>query len=146
MPLHLAKLAVGVSDVPHLKQVQKRKINDVQKSQCNDHALFHVTRNTPRRVDEILNNGSLYWVIKGNIQVRQKIIGFEKVERSNKKAYCSIALDPELIVTQLKPMRPFQGWRYLSSYDAPVDAQYINDDDTTLPDNLLKELQALGLI
>ena len=76
---------------------------------------------TPKRAEEMLAGGSLYWVIKHYIIVRQRLIGFEEVKDKDGKAMCRIHLDPELIRTKPRKKRPFQGWRYLEPGDAPAD-------------------------
>lgn len=146
MQLHLVKLAVGVEDVKHLQELQLKRVQQYKAIGLAKPELFHVTRNTPRRVDELLNGGSLYWVIRRTIQVRQFIVRFEKMERSDGKKSCVIILDKNLKKTIPQKARPFQGWRYLTSMDAPNDISNGEENELELPLQLLQELKTLGLI
>ena len=84
-------------------------------------ALFHETRHYPRRADEILDGGSIYWVVKGFVRVRQRIVRLERRASEERGRFCRIHLDPVLVRTELQPRRPHQGWRYLQDIDAPPD-------------------------
>lgn len=120
MALHMVKLCVGVENVEDLKEWQDRRVKErIKKKQSPN--PFHDTRMTPKRADEMLAGGSLYWVIKHFIIVRQKLIGFEAVTDAEGKAMCRVHLDPELVRTAPRKKRPFQGWRYLEPTDAPSD-------------------------
>ena len=107
-PLHLLKMAVGISDLDDLRRVRAARIAQLGGS-------FVFTRNRPHRAEAILGGGSLYWVIRGQIRARQRIIGFHGDRDEKGRAYCLIEVTPELITTEWRPWRPFQGWRYLSS-------------------------------
>jgi hypothetical protein len=64
MPLHLIKLAVGCESVKELKaRVAERMQSSKKKGLPLRH--IHITRMTPKRVDELLAGGSLYWVVQG---------------------------------------------------------------------------------
>lgn len=106
-------------------------------------APFHVTRFAPRRADEILDGGSLYWVIQGLVQVRQRIAAFEEVS-SGEGRKCKIVLAPRLVETELQPRKAFQGWRYLTEDDAPADIDPRAQSGAGLPAALRSELIALG--
>ena len=136
MALHLLKLAVGIEDIDHLRRVRATR--------CAERGGSWVyTRNRPRRAQEILADGSIYWIIRGRIRVRQLVSGFLSERDSNGRRYCLIEVDPRLVPTVPRPWRPFQGWRYLSPEDAPADLR----DSGELPsDQLLAELRSLGLI
>jgi hypothetical protein len=82
---------------------------------------FHDTRMSPKRAEEMLAGGSIYWVIKHFIIVRQRLVGFEQVKDKDGKNMCRVHLDPELVRTKPRKKRPFQGWRYLEPGDAPAD-------------------------
>ena len=142
MTVHLLKLCVGVDSVEHLVELrQGRPLHRaVDGAPCNS----HVTRFMPKRAEELLDGGSLYWVIKGFIQVRQKIIGFEPV-KTDQGIKCRILLDPQLVRTESQPRRPHQGWRYLEPKDAPRDLPH-GAQAADLPAELRSELQELGLI
>ena len=108
--------------------------------------LTHTTRNRPRRADEVLAGGSLYWVIKGVIRARQPIIGLDDVSEQMGRKACQIVLGPELVRVRTRPCRAFQGWRYLEAAKAPDDLPAGSDDGEDLPPTMQKELRALGLL
>jgi hypothetical protein len=142
--LHLIKLAVGAADPKEIKDWQKQR-RAQRKAAGGPDAIFHFTRNTPRRGDEILGGGSMYWVIKGVIRVRQRILGFEETTREGEAA-CAIRLHSKLVPVVPQPMRAFQGWRYLEAADAPPDLDLAHADLARMPPKMLAELRALGLI
>ena len=143
MTLHLIKLCVGIDSYDHLVDWQKRKgvvgADGIKRS-------FHVTRNRPKRADELLDGGSLYWVIRGSILARNPIIGLENVEAENGKTKCRIVLASGPIRTLPKKHRIFQGWRYFDGERAPVDMSSVKGDLGKLPDQMADELANLGLI
>lgn len=116
----MIKLCVGVDNVEDLAEWQDKRVKERAKKGKSPNP-FHDTRMTPKRAEEMLAGGSLYWVIKNHIVVRQKLIGFEEVKDKDGKAMCRIHLDPELVRTKSRKKRPFQGWRYLEPGDAPAD-------------------------
>jgi hypothetical protein len=136
MTVHIIKLCVGVDEVEDLVAWQTKKRN----KRGNP---FHRTRMMPTRAAEILGGGSMYWVIKGFIQVRQAIVGIAK-----EGPKCVLELDPKLVLVQPTAHRPFQGWRYLKAEAAPPDigkrAKVFVDPD--MPKALKQELMRLGLI
>ena len=136
MPLHLLKLAVGIEDVDQL-----RHIRALRAAERGGNWVY--TRNHPRRAAEVIAGGSIYWVIRGHIRVRQRVTGFRSERDDNGRRYCLIDVDERLVPTLLRAWRPFQGWRYLSTADAPADR---SGDEEPLPDRMLAELRALGLI
>ncbi len=143
MPLHIIKLSVGVSSIGELRESQARRM-ETMRLRGQQPLIRHITRNRPRRMEEILAGGSMYWVIKGFIRARQRILAFEEVDNRNDVKRCGIILDSLLIETKLQPRRPHQGWRYLEPSDAPRDATVSKNND--LPPELATELEALGLI
>ncbi len=145
MTVHLIKLCVGVDEVEELRYWQEKRFNDAQEN-GKAFILKHVTRNTPRRKDEVLEGGSLYWVIKRFVQVRQRIIGIEPDTREDGKPACALILDRELVETRAYPHRPFQGWRYLPASDAPPDVPTVSGKAEALPSHMKAELRQLGLI
>ncbi len=120
MALHMIKLCVGVENVDDLHEWQVKRAKERARAGQPPNP-FHDTRMSPKRAAEMLDGGSLYWVIKHFIIVRQKLIGFEQVKDKDGKNMCRIHLDPELIRTKPRKKRPFQGWRYLEPGDAPAD-------------------------
>lgn len=141
-PLHLLKMAVGVADLDELRRVRAERIKRMGGS-------FVYTRNHPRRTAEVLAGGSLYWVIRGQILVRQRIAGFRTARDDKGRPYCLIAVERALVPTLVRPWRPFQGWRYLLPADAPPDLPARGDaagaGDEPMPAHLIAELRALGL-
>lgn len=139
MALHLIKLAVGIEDVAQLRKLQKERRRERGRS------VFY-TRHMPRRREEILDGGSIYWVIKGYIRVRQRILGFIPVSEDDGERYCLVRYDPKLVETMWQPRRAFQGWRYLLPKDAPADRPAQAGKEDKLPDAMAEELRALGLL
>jgi hypothetical protein len=139
-PLHLVKMAVGSSDVEELRRARAERL--IERG-----ASWVYTRNQPRRAEAVLDGGSLYWVVKGQIRARQRVTGFERKHDDNGRAYCLILTDPEFIVTLPRAFRPFQGWRYLQPSDVPKDAPGgPGGSFAEMPDHMLVELRELGLI
>ena len=136
MALHLVKLAVGVGDVDQLRRIRAERAAERGGS-------WVYTRNRPRRAAEVLAGGSIYWVIRGHIRVRQLVSGFRSERDAIGRGYCLIEVDDELVRTWDRAWRPFQGWRYLAPEDAPADRS-----ETAEPpaDHMLAELRALGLL
>lgn len=143
MPVHLLKLSVGINDIDHLRAVQTQRRRDAKRGGLGD-LLWHQTRHSPRRADELLDGGSIYWIIKGSIRVRQRLLKFETVSGNDNGKRCRIILDTELVPTDPWPRRPFQGWRYLEEADAPPDLD-ASASGADMPPELVAELRALGL-
>ena len=116
----MIKLCVGVDNVDELAEWQVKRAAERKKKGKSPNP-YHDTRMHPKRAAEMLEGGSLYWVIKNHIIVRQKMLSFETVKDKDGKAMCRIHLDPELVRTKSRKKRPFQGWRYLEPSDAPPD-------------------------
>jgi hypothetical protein len=128
MTLHLVKLCVGVDTVQELKDWQTEMLKRRKRArQPVEHV--HRTRQTPKRRDEILDGGSLYWVIKGFIVVRQRILDLRPDLRADGTACCGIVFDLDLVTTRAQARRPFQGWRYLAPADAPRDLGRFKEED-----------------
>lgn len=145
MTLHLVKLCVGVDDIDDLAEWQKRRAAE-RKAAGQRHACIHRTRMMPKRADELLDGGSLYWVIKGVIRVRQRLVAVEEGAMDDGSACALLALDARLVRTLPKPMRPFQGWRYLAPGDAPGDLGEASGDVARMPAAMVEELRSLGLL
>jgi len=146
MALHLIKLAVGIDSVGHLRDRQRQRLAE-QSGNGHVPRLHILTRNMPRRGDEIVDRGgSLYWVVKGHVLVRQAITGIEAVTNSESKRRCAIYLDPELVGVRSRRSRPFQGWRYLEADRAPVDSSGGLDLENEAPPEMAAELRDMGLI
>ena len=145
MTVHLLKMAVGSESVSHLVRVQRARLERAR-GEDGTGDLRHLTRNMPRRANLVLDGGSMYWVIKGYVRVRQRILGLERVAGREGRRRCPIILDPELQRTQLVPHRPIQGWRYLEPDGAPVDFDELAPAGSAMPVEMAAELRALGLL
>ena len=145
MALHLIKLCVGCESIADLTgwiaensaARRARKLPDEQ---------VHVTRMMPKRIAEIIDGGSLYWVIKGQISCRQAIIDLRAVTGSDGIGRCAIVLDQTVVPVEPRPCRPFQGWRYLKDEEAPRDLGESGADVALMPEELRRELRELGLL
>lgn len=142
MTLHLIKLCVGVDSIAELAAWQKKRARDRKKA-GGPADIMHITRMTPKRADELLAGGSIYWVIKGQIAVRQRLRELRPVTRGG-VPHCALVLDKKLVPTERRNHRAFQGWRYFNGDDAPSDLKA--RDKGALPDALRAELTQLGLI
>jgi len=142
MTLHLIKLCVGCDSIGDLAEWIDYRLAEARRA-GREPEHIHVTRMVPKRIGELLDGGSLYWVIKGNVQVRQRLrdvrpfIDTEGVQR------CRLVLEPKLVSTDWQPKRPFQGWRYLKPEDAPADLR--KGKASSLPPALEAELAELGV-
>ena len=138
MTVHLKKLSVGSVSIDSLKSWQNRRTRQGL-------LIIHPTRNWPRRADELLDGGCLFWIIKGQICVRQPIADLIEVKREDGRPACGIVLAQQLIPVWPRRVRIFQGWRYLEPADAPEDMPQ-SDDATPMPAELASELRELGLL
>ena len=141
--VHLIKLSVGPQKLQDLVDRQAHEIQTL-KRQRQPQELIHVTRRTPRRAEEALDGGSIYWVIKGWIVARQELREFRPLVWDD-KAHCGLVFAPEMILVQPRPRRPFQGWRYLERSDAPPDRAPGSSIDG-LSDELERALVESGLL
>ena len=114
MTIHMLKLCVGVDEIGDLEAWQARIAKQGR-------APSHLTRMVPKRAGELTEGGSLYWVIKGVIQVRQRIVEVREITDRGGRRACELVFDPQLIRVEPVPKRAFQGWRYLKPEDAPAD-------------------------
>lgn len=140
--VNLIKLSVGSESVESLAAWQA-----TAHERWADGTPRHVTRMWPRREKEILNGGSIYWVIKGVIQCRQRITALEEIRGTDGIRRCAIVLDPELVRTSIAQRRPFQGWRYLKVEDSPADLpEGARAEDDDLPPELSAALADIGVL
>ncbi|SET76250.1 DUF1489 family protein [Oceanicella actignis] len=142
--LHLVKLCVGVERPEELERWQALRAERARAAGA-DPRPRHLTRMRPRRADELLAGGSLYWVMKGAILARQRILALEEATAEDGSPRCAIVLDPALIRTAPAPRRAFQGWRYLRADEAPPDLDAGAEGDAALPPALAEALAALGV-
>jgi hypothetical protein len=140
--LHMIKLSVGPKEVAELAAIQARRIRQAP-------PLRHQTRMAPKRAAELLDGGSIYWVIAGHVRARQRLLDIIEDVWDDGSACCGLVLDPALVLVEPRPQKPFQGWRYLAAAAAPADLP--RDVAPTLglealPADLRAELRALCLI
>ncbi|KQS63307.1 hypothetical protein ASG39_15550 [Rhizobium sp. Leaf371] len=142
MALHLLKLCVGADSIDDLRDwVAHRALNAMAAGLAPQ--SFHTTRMVPKRMEELLDGGSLYWVIKGQVQARQRLLDITTFTDGEGIGRCNLILGPEVIETDFQPRRPFQGWRYLTDADAPRD---LASETADMPSDLRRELTELGLL
>jgi len=139
--LHLIKLCVGIDSIEDLIAWRARHNPKGLESRSS-----HVTRMWPKRAAELLDGGSLYWVIRGTVQARQRIIALNEAIGQDGIRRCAIVMDPEIIRTAPAIRRPFQGWRYLDTRDAPPDLTAKRSGDDTLPTELNAALAEIGVL
>jgi hypothetical protein len=144
--MHLIKLCVGIDSLEELVAWQAMRLDTMRRNDVPPE-LVHRTRQTPRQGEAVLKAGSLYWVIKGAIRARQRILDLREEVDGEGRGLCAIVLGHELIATRPHPRRPFQGWRYLKLEEAPADiglASSLAADD--MPEDMRVELAALALL
>ena len=145
MPLHILKLAVGCDSVAELKQWVAERMKTAKKNGLPQRHI-HTTRMTPKRTEEILSGGSLYWVIRGEIAAREKLIAIEPFRSSDGIGRCRLVMQPKVIAVSPRPMRAFQGWRYFADKDVPPDLGKAAASIAAMPEPLRRELRDLGLL
>ena len=146
MPLHILKLAVGCDSVKELKEWVAERMSAAKKKGLPQHHV-HITRMVPKRIEEILAGGSLYWVIRGEIAAREKIIAIEPFRDRDGIGRCRLVMQPKVIAVSPRPMRPFQGWRYFTEDAAPPDLGKASAGSVAaMPEPLRRELRDLGLL
>ncbi|MCZ7676562.1 MAG: DUF1489 domain-containing protein [Roseovarius sp.] len=138
--LHLIKLSVGSESVDSLAAWQATRA-----AQAADGLPRHITRMWPRRADELLDGGSVYWVIQGFVQCRQRLLRLDEVIGEDGIRRCALVLDPDLVRTTAARKRPFQGWRYLQPEDAPPDLAATRDGEESLPPEMSAALAMIGV-
>lgn len=145
MPLHLLKLCVGAESTADLEGwiAERRRLAEKKGGAFEQ---FHTTRMVPKRVSELTDGGSLYWVIKGMVAARQPLLEVRPFTDGDGISRCHLVLEPTVIPVRPRPCRPFQGWRYLQADDAPGDLGTVEADVDHLPEQMRKELRELGLI
>jgi hypothetical protein len=145
MPLHLIKLCVGCDSIQDLRDWIAEKLKEKKRRrQPLEH--IHTTRMVPKRADELIDGGSLFWVIRGEVLCRQKLIAVRPFVDKEGVGRCRLVMEPKLVLTQPRPYRAFQGWRYLSPKDAPKDLTRAAPGAAKMPEGLRRELRELGLL
>lgn len=141
--LHLLKLCVGADGVEDLIEWQAQRAAEAR-ARGEDSRLAHVTRMRPKRADELLAGGSIYWVFKGMVLARQRVLELQTRRGTDGIERCVLRLDSEVVRTLPQPRRPFQGWRYLTAQDAPADL--IGRGVSELPPQLAAGLARVGVL
>src|ERR1019366_8275021 len=143
MPLHLIKLAVGCESVKELKGWVAERMQAAKKKGLPLHHI-HITRMTPKRVDELLAGGSLYWVIRGEIAAREKLLAIEPFRDRDGIGRCRLVMQPKVIPVLPRPA--FQGGLYFTQDAAPPDLKSAGSGLTDMPEPMRRELRELGLL
>jgi hypothetical protein len=143
VPLHLLKLCVGCDSIEDLEDwiLEKRR-----RTAAAPGEHIHTTRMVPKRADELVEGGSLYWVIKGQLACRQRLVAVRPFKDGEGIGRCHLVLEPIVVPVSPRPYRPFQGWRYLDPKDAPVDLGAEMAGMVAMPETLRRELVDLGLL
>ncbi|MDE2363409.1 MAG: DUF1489 domain-containing protein [Hyphomicrobiales bacterium] len=145
MALHLLKLCVGADSIGDLEDwIEQRRAAKAKRGQSYEH--IHTTRMTPKRVEELLDGGSLYWVIKGQISARETLLDIRPFTDSEGIGRTDLVLSGTVVPVMPRPFRPFQGWRYLQAKDAPADLGRGSGGVAQMPEELRRELRDLGLL
>lgn len=138
--INLVKLSVGTESLDDLMTWQQQR-----SKQLKDGQYYHVTRMWPKREDELLAGGSIFWVIKGVIQCRQQIVDLREIIGQDGIRRCGLCLAPDVVRVAATPRKAFQGWRYLAPADAPPDLSEGQQHEDALPPELSKALAAIGV-
>ncbi len=145
MPLHLLKLCVGADSIADLDGWIASRLAE-QRRAGQPAEQRHTTRMVPKRAAELLDGGSLFWVIRGQVAARQRLLGVRPFTDADGIGRCHLVLEPELVEVETRPCRPFQGWRYLDAAAAPTDLGRGHPELVAMPEALRRELRDLGLI
>lgn len=145
MPLHLLKLCVGAESIGDLEGWIDERMA-LRRARGEPLEQLHTTRMVPKKVEEILAGGSLYWVIKGQIAARQRLTDIRPFKDADGIGRCHLVLEPVVVPVAPRPFRPFQGWRYLLDTEAPRDLSGEDSDFGEMPEALRRELAGLGLL
>jgi hypothetical protein len=144
--MHLIKLCVGVETLDELRAYYAMRLENARKLGVSEE-LVHRTRQMPKKRKEIEQSGSLYWVIKGVVRARQRILELRAEEDAEGRSLCGIVFDHTLIETRPQPRRPFQGWRYLHPDDAPADISQLDSMAAAdIPPEMRAALEELALL
>jgi len=145
MPLHLIKLCVGAESIADLEDWVKERVRERVKA-GGPRRSQHVTRMVPKRAAELTDGGSLYWVIKGQLAARQRLLDVEPFVDVDGIGRCKLWLDAKIVPVSPRPYRAFQGWRYLEPKDAPADLGVASRGAQAMPEELRRALGELGLL
>jgi hypothetical protein len=140
MPLHLIKLCVGADSVADLETWIKQKTKGGKKER------IHTTRMVPKRAEELTDGGSLYWVIRGQVTCRERILDIRPFTDKDGIGRCRIVMDGKIVLVEPRPRAAFQGWRYLEAKEAPRDLARAAPAAARMPEAMRRELRELGLL
>jgi hypothetical protein len=145
MSLHLIKLCVGCDTIRDLDDwIEENRAHHRRLGRAYEQT--HTTRMVPKRFEALLDGGSLYWVIKGQIACRQRLLDVRPFTDGDGIGRCRLVLEPVVVAVEPRPCRPFQGWRYLEAKDAPRDLNRASGDLAVMPEAMRRELADLGLL
>jgi hypothetical protein len=139
-------MAAGIDTVAMLRERHADRLKNYKQFSGKRGVLQTYTRNVPKREDELTDGGSIYWVLRTHVRVRQRILAITRETDDEGRGYCLIRLDPELVLVEPRHHKAFQGWRYLRPEDAPPDLGSNTTDVEEMPSEMADELRALGLI
>jgi hypothetical protein len=145
MALHLLKLCVGADSIADLEEWIAERLA-AQKKARHVQEQYHTTRMIPKRVDELLDGGSLYWVIKGQVAARQRLLAIRPFVDGEGISRCHLVVEPIVVPVMPRPHRPFQGWRYLNGHEAPADLTRADAAVLDMPESMRRDLRELGLL
>ena len=145
MALHLLKLCVGCDSIRDLEDwIEENRAH--HRRLGRDYEQTHTTRMVPKRMDALVGDGSLYWVIRGQIACRQRLIAIRPFTDGQGIGRCRLVLEPKVVPVEPRPYRPFQGWRYLEPHNAPRDLGRVSGDLAAMPEDMRRTLAELGLL
>jgi hypothetical protein len=145
MPLNLIKLCVGCDSVADLEDWVQQKLKEKKKKRQKPEHI-HTTRMVPKRAEELIEGGSLYWVIRGQVSCRERILEIRRFTDKDGIGRCRVVLDGKLVLVQPRPRSAFQGWRYLEDKEAPRDLSRAAPGAARMPETMRRELRELGLL
>jgi hypothetical protein len=145
MPLHLIKLCVGCDSVADLEEWIAEKLKEKRRRRQKPEHI-HTTRMLPKRAEELVDGGSLYWVIRGQISCRERILGIRSTTGKDGIKRCQVVLDGKAVLVEPRPRAAFQGWRYLEHKEVPRDLARAAPGAARMPEQMRRELQELGLL
>jgi hypothetical protein len=145
MPLHLIKLCVGCDSVADLEDWIQQKLKEKKRRRLPAEHI-HTTRMVPKRAEELTVGGSLFWVIRGQVTCREKILDIRPFTDKDGVGRCRVVLDGKLVLVEPRPRSAFQGWRYLEEKDAPRDLSHAAPGASRMPETMRRELRELGLL
>ncbi len=145
MPLHLTKLCVGCDSVADLEDWIKQKLKE-KKRRGQKPAHIPTPRMVPKRAEELKAGGSLYWVIRGQVSCRERILDIRPFTDKDGIGRCRVVLDGKVVLVEPRPRSAFQGWRYLEAKEAPRDLSRAAPGAAKMPEQMRRELRELGLL